>query len=154
RSWRLTTIVATTNLWDAPSAPCTPSRAPGPCSALTSWPRSVTTWKTPSTKFAMDDSRSRPSSLTLSLAALDQIKAMLDEAAGGAGASVAASAEILAKLRQLTGKPETHAAAAAPSPPSEPPAAASGITRDWQIRFCPGADLMRTGTNPLLLLRE
>ena len=92
--------------------------------------------------------------INLSLAALDQIKAMLDEAAGGAGASVAASAEILAKLRQLTGKPETHAAAAAPSPPSEPPAAASGITRDWQIRFCPGADLMRTGTNPLLLLRE
>lgn len=90
--------------------------------------------------------------INLSLAALDQIKAMLDEAAGGAGASVAASAEILAKLRQLTGKPETYAAAA-PSPP-EPPAAASGITRDWQIRFCPGADLMRTGTNPLLLVRE
>ena len=54
--------------------------------------------------------------INLSLAALDQIKAMLDEAAGGAGASVAASAEILAKLRRLTGKPETHAAAAAPSP--------------------------------------
>ena len=45
-------------------------------------------------------------------------------------------------------------AAAAPSPPSSPPAAASGATRDWQIRFCPGTDLMRTGTNPLLLLRE
>jgi two-component system chemotaxis sensor kinase CheA len=92
--------------------------------------------------------------INLSLAALDQIKAMLDEAAGGVGASVAASAEILAKLRQLTGKPGTHAAAAAPSPPSAPLAAASGATRDWQIRFCPGADLMRTGTNPLLLLRE
>ncbi|HKN73475.1 MAG TPA: Hpt domain-containing protein [Terriglobales bacterium] len=92
--------------------------------------------------------------INLSLAALDQIKAMLDEGVGGAGASVAAAAaEILAQLRQLTGKPETHAAAA-PSPPSAPPAAASGATRDWQIRFCPGADLMRTGTNPLLLLRE
>ena len=31
---------------------------------LTSWPRSVTTWKTPSTKFATDGSRSRPNSLT------------------------------------------------------------------------------------------
>jgi len=91
--------------------------------------------------------------INLSLAALDQIKAMLDEGVGGAGASVAAAAEILAQLRQLTGKPETHTAAA-PSPPSAPPAAASGATRDWQIRFCPGADLMRTGTNPLLLLRE
>jgi two-component system chemotaxis sensor kinase CheA len=92
--------------------------------------------------------------INLSLAALDQIKAMLDEAAGGAGASGAASGEILAKLRQLTGKPETHAAEAAPSPPSAPPTATSGVTRDWQIRFCPGADLMRAGANPLLLLRE
>jgi two-component system, chemotaxis family, sensor kinase CheA len=92
--------------------------------------------------------------INLSLAALDQIKAMLDEAAGGTGASAAAAAEILAKLRQLTGKPEPHAARAAPSPPSAPPAAASGATREWQIRFCPGADLLRSGTNPLLLLRE
>ncbi len=90
--------------------------------------------------------------INLSLAALDQIKAMLDEAAGGAAASVAASAEILAKLRQLTGKPETVAAELTPSCPSASPA--SGATRDWQIRFCPGADLMRTGANPLLLLRE
>jgi two-component system chemotaxis sensor kinase CheA len=92
--------------------------------------------------------------INLSLAALDQIKAMLDEGAGGAGASIAASAEILAKLRQLTGKPETHGAEAAPSPPPAPAAATSGETRDWQIRFCPGADLMRAGANPLLLLRE
>ncbi len=55
--------------------------------------------------------------INLSLAALDQIKAMLDEAAGGVVASIAASAEILAKLRQLTGKkPETHAAAGAAIP--------------------------------------
>jgi two-component system chemotaxis sensor kinase CheA len=31
---------------------------------------------------------------------------------------------------------------------------ARGPVLDWHIRFSPGADLLRTGTNPLLLLRE
>ncbi len=94
--------------------------------------------------------------INLSLAALDQIKAMLDEAVGRGAASIAVSAEILAKLRQLTGKPDPHTAAPAPvsSPPLAPPTAASGAGCDWNIRFCPGTDLMRSGTNPLLLLRE
>jgi two-component system chemotaxis sensor kinase CheA len=96
--------------------------------------------------------------INLSLSALDQIKVMLDEASGKGAADSAVAAEILVKLRQLTGKPEPHpAAAASPSPahPSPaPPAAAVGAARNWQIRFSPGADLLRTGTNPLLLLRE
>jgi len=92
--------------------------------------------------------------INLSLAALDQIKAMLDEAAGGGEADRTVSAEILVKVRQLTGKPEPRPAEAAPSPELAPAADAKGATRDWQIRFSPGADLLRTGTNPLLLLRE
>ena len=94
--------------------------------------------------------------INLSLGALDQIKAMLEEACGGAVASRAVSAEIVAKLRQLTGKPEDRAAQAplSPSSPPVPSGSASGATRNWQIRFFPGADLLRTGTNPLLLLRE
>ena len=92
--------------------------------------------------------------IDLSLAALDQIKAMLDEAAGRGEANSAVSAEILVKLRQLTGKPEPRPAEAASSPELAPAADATGAARDWQIRFSPGADLMRTGTNPLLLLRE
>jgi PAS domain S-box-containing protein len=58
--------------------------------------------------------------LGLSFAALDQIKAMLGEAPSGAAANRGASAEILAKLRQLTGTPETYPAEAAPSPPFAP----------------------------------
>ena len=88
------------------------------------------------------------------LAALDQIKAMLDEAAGGGEANRAVSAEILLKVRQLTGKPEPRPAEAAPSPELAPAADARGPVLDWHIRFSPGADLLRTGTNPLLLLRE
>jgi two-component system chemotaxis sensor kinase CheA len=102
--------------------------------------------------------------INLSLAALDQIKAMLEAASGRGAADSGVSAEILAKLRRLTGKSDTrHAAEAASSSPSsfpsssplaESPAAAVGAARDWQIRFSPGSDLLRTGTNPLLLLRE
>jgi two-component system, chemotaxis family, sensor kinase CheA len=90
----------------------------------------------------------------LSLAALDQIKAMLEEASGGAAANSNASTEILAKLRHLTGMPEASPAQPAPDPPLLPPALAHGAPRDWKIRFSPGPDLMRNGTNPLLLLRE
>ena len=94
-----------------------------------------------------------PELINLSLAALDQIKGMLEEAAGH-GAGSAASTEILAKLRQLTGKPETQAGQAAPCAAVAPPRIANGVAQEWQIRFCPGPDLMRGGTNPLLLLRE
>ncbi len=92
--------------------------------------------------------------INLSLAALDQIKAMLDEAGGCGEADSAVSAEILVKLRQLTGNAKPRQAEAASSPELAPAADARGAARDWQIRFSPGADLMRTGTNPLLLLRE
>ena len=46
--------------------------------------------------------------INLSLAALDQIKGMLEEAAGH-GANSAAATDILAKLGQLTGKSEEQA---------------------------------------------
>jgi two-component system chemotaxis sensor kinase CheA len=90
----------------------------------------------------------------LSLAALDQIKAMLEEAGGGVAANSNASAEILAKLRHLTGMPEASPAQPGTTPPVPPPADAQEIPRDWKIHFSPGPDLMRNGTNPLLLLRE
>ena len=90
----------------------------------------------------------------LSLAALDQIKAMLEEAGGGAAANRNAAAEILAKLRHLTGMPEASPAQPAATPPVPPPADAQGVPRDWKIHFGPGPDLMRNGTNPFLLLRE
>ncbi len=110
--------------------------------------------------------------INLSLAALDQIKTMLEQAAGGGAPSAAVVTEILAKLQQLTGhgngrnkdkvkdkvKPASDAAAAEQSAsgltPTGLPPASQATVRDWQIRFCPGPDLLRTGTDPLLLLRE
>ena len=93
--------------------------------------------------------------VNLSLSALDQIKAMLDEAEGGSSADASHAAEILAKLRELTGTVESQPVAppdAAPPPTAQSPQ--SGVIREWQIRFRPGPDFMRTGADPLLLLRE
>jgi two-component system chemotaxis sensor kinase CheA len=99
--------------------------------------------------------------INLSLEALDQIKAMLQEAVGNKAASPAVSAEILTKLRQLTAPLELGATQAAPVAATialsgfpAAPGAAAVATRDWHIRFSPGPDLMRGGTDPLLLLRE
>lgn len=96
--------------------------------------------------------------INLSLAALDQIKAMLEEATGAGSANRAIGEEILARVRQLTGKGLTGKAAGALAAESAAlPAAtavAAGPTREWQVHFAPGADLMRSGANPLLLLRE
>lgn len=89
----------------------------------------------------------------LTLSALDQIRAMLEDGTTGAQAVDSATcAEILAQVRRLTGKPE--------SPQTEQKtvasfeAAASDKMREWHIHFAPGPDMMRCGANPLLLLRE
>lgn len=91
--------------------------------------------------------------INLSLSAMDQIKAMVEDGGSGGMTNAAASAEILAKLRQLTGAPAGAEKAEAPKK-SEPPAAAQGARRDWLIRFFPGPDLLRNGSNPLVLLGE
>lgn len=92
--------------------------------------------------------------IELSLAALDQMKAMLLEAAGQGTADAASCAAILAKLRALTGMSDTASAAptATAPPPVGPLVAATSC--DWNIHFSPGPDLMRNGSDPLVLLRE
>ncbi len=96
--------------------------------------------------------------IDLTLSALDQIRAMLEEGtAGAAEADPAACAEILARVRHLTGKPERQPAKeAAPCKADAETAsgAAKGEMREWAIRFAPGPDFMLNGANPLLLLRE
>ncbi len=97
--------------------------------------------------------RATPELISLSLAAVDQIKAMLEEGSGQDSGSTATTAQILEKLRGLTGASEapvmpTPAAAVTGAP------VLAGTTHDWHICFRPGADLLRTGANPLLLLRE
>ena len=89
----------------------------------------------------------------LTLSALDQIRAMLEEGAAGApAADSAACAAILAQVRRLTGIPggrQTEKKTAAPAAD-----ATEGKMFEWHIRFAPGPDMMRCGANPLLLLRE
>jgi two-component system chemotaxis sensor kinase CheA len=109
--------------------------------------------------------------IDLTLSALDQIRAMLEEGMEGASAAdPAACAEILAKVRHLTGKPEKKlekkVLAGKPAPVAAEPVSdamagtgsnssdSSGPAREWSIRFAPGADFMQNGANPLLLLHE
>jgi two-component system chemotaxis sensor kinase CheA len=99
-----------------------------------------------------------PELIDLTLAALDQIRAMLDEGAGRASlADEAACVEILAKVRRMTGTANGRvgrrtggdgtAAPASSAPAREP-------LREWSIRFAPGPDFLLNGANPMLLLRE
>jgi len=97
--------------------------------------------------------------IDLTLAALDQIRAMLEEdAAGAPPADPVACAEILEQVRRLAGIDQSGRKEAAHEPAADSAARAgaevSGPMRDWQIRFAPGPDLLRCGANPLLLLCE
>lgn len=103
--------------------------------------------------------------IDLTLAALDQIPAMLEEGTGGAApVDPAACAAILSRVRKLAAIEERPDAAkkdaakkSAAAPEQSAPnvaAAPAGAIENWHIRFVPGPDLMRYGANPSLLLRE
>ena len=103
--------------------------------------------------------------IDLTLSALDQIRAMLEEGIEGAPeADPAACAEILSKVRHLTGKPEKQVAEKKTSPAEAVTSSSVGPesslkdsscpVREWSIRFAPGAEFMLSGANPLLLLHE
>lgn len=108
-----------------------------------------------------------PELVDLTLAALDRIPAMLAEDSAGSAARSAQCAAILARLRALMRPAQTETAPeslgasrpdSAALEPSAPPRTAGGCTGDcnqvWHIRFVPGPDLLRNGSDPLLLLRE
>lgn len=99
--------------------------------------------------------------IEISLTALDQMKAMLLEATDRGPAAAAGCAEVLAKLRGLTGLPANASINVAPTPPPPPPPPAAANVpvlamglQTWHVRFSPGPDLMRNGSDPLVLLRE
>jgi len=93
--------------------------------------------------------------IDLTLAALDQIAAMLEESAdGAASADPAACDRILASVRGLAGIEANAKPAEKNAPALEVPTASGGTIQKWRIDFAPGPDLMRYGANPVLLLRE
>jgi two-component system chemotaxis sensor kinase CheA len=104
-----------------------------------------------------------PELVDLTLSALDQIRAMLEEGVNEAApVDPVACAEILAHLRHLTGKTEKHQTKGKTAPPEADSGsgckivseAAAGQAREWAIHFAPGPDFMLNGANPLLLLHE
>lgn len=105
--------------------------------------------------------------IDLTLSAIDQIQAMLEEGEVGAPeADASACAEILIKLRNLTGEPGRQSNGEEIGPPSLSSQAALeygsghaaglelGPMQGWSIHFAPGSEFMLNGSNPLLQLRE
>jgi two-component system chemotaxis sensor kinase CheA len=95
-----------------------------------------------------------PDLISLTLSASDQIKAMLDEAAGKGEADVAVSAKILADLKKLTGELDTGPAQKHSPAPAKSAESATGPASDWTLQFKPHPEFMRSGSDPLLLLRD
>jgi two-component system, chemotaxis family, sensor kinase CheA len=104
--------------------------------------------------------RVTPELVDLTLSALDQIRAMVEEGEGESVVDAEACSDILARLRALTGIAEN--AASQPAPPAEArPGTGAASTgpeeareQVWRIHFAPGPDLLRNGADPLLLVRE
>ncbi len=95
--------------------------------------------------------------IRLALGASDQIKAMLEEAAGRGAADQGRSAEILTAVEQLTHSEASVPAASEIQPAPDAPASApdpEGLTHQWRVHFRPGPEVLSNGTNPLLLLGE
>jgi two-component system chemotaxis sensor kinase CheA len=89
--------------------------------------------------------------IDLTLAAMDQIRAMIEEGTGAPSADPAVCAEILTKVRQLAGIAESQACGPKATASAAP---AGGQVCEWSVRFSPGPDFMLNGANPFLLLRE
>jgi two-component system chemotaxis sensor kinase CheA len=102
--------------------------------------------------------------IDLTLAALDQIRAMVEEIPE-TPADRAACSSILSSVRKLAGLEESVRILPAANPPMTSPANqgvtpgssladSSAALREWHIRFAPGLDLLLNGANPFLLVRE
>jgi len=92
--------------------------------------------------------------VSLTLKAVDQIRAMLDEAAGHGRADASTAAQILAQLRALTGAGETAEPKPLKGERQANPSPEAEEAQEWRIRFSPAPDFMMNGSDPLLLLDE
>jgi two-component system, chemotaxis family, sensor kinase CheA len=86
----------------------------------------------------------------LTLQALDRIRVLLEDDAQKTASESGSRAEILARLEELTGR----CSPCAPEPASDAAEVSEGSVRDWHLHFAPGVDMMRTGADPFVLLRE
>jgi len=77
---------------------------------------------------------------------------MLEQDSALAGTDNSVCENILTKVRQITGRADSHKGVTEPK--QAPPVEVNGIACDWRIRFAPGPELMLNGADPLLLLRE
>jgi len=88
----------------------------------------------------------------LTLAALDHIRAFLEEPSQ---IDSGAREQLLARLRTMT-VPNEHSHGVEAQLPEPLPSLStmSGPVRPWKIHFAPGPSLTRSGSDPLLLIRE
>lgn len=97
-----------------------------------------------------------PQLIDLTLLALDQIRSMIEEMVSSES-DLAVRASILNQLQRLTGDGANQNRDPGAGPGAEDvvlPSAANEGLQSWHIRFTPGPELMRDGTNPLLLIHE
>ena len=93
-----------------------------------------------------------PELVDLTLRALDHIRALLDDAPGN---NETPGCELLEELRRMVVDADgAHACNTTPVAACVPHSAAPGSESEWTIHFAPGPDLMRNGSDPLLLLRD
>ena len=86
------------------------------------------------------------------LAAVDALRGLLEAARGAGEADAQAVAEVEGQLRALLG--ESAAATGSGGAGGRAPAAEGMPVRRWRIRFRPHPHLLRTGNEPLRILRE
>jgi len=94
-----------------------------------------------------------PQLVSLSLAARDQIKEMLDADLDGGSVDQERVQELITGFRAYL-QDDTPSAGAAPESAPAPRQDKTSEARVYRIHFQPGADIFLTGTNPLGLLNE
>lgn len=95
--------------------------------------------------------------VNLTLAARDQIKALLDAASGASAPDVSAGADIIAGLRKLLPQASSETAEtgeSVQSPLNDESSGASSREVTYRISFKPVKEIFMTGTNPIGLLNE
>jgi two-component system chemotaxis sensor kinase CheA len=97
-----------------------------------------------------------PELVDLTLTGLDHIKTMLHQSTEESAEDLEKRSEILARLNQLTGAQQVQPdkEIVVPSSPDASTFQSQEGRSDWSVQFRPGPDLLRNGTDPLLLLRE